>query len=105
MLHDEHAHVKSRHIMPQAGGLRSWCIAQHRAIASNSDCALLAPSDMASFVDSLVAPLSLINVLLAELGNRNKDRISDNFVKLERIWDDYGIYDKGESASEVKHEF
>ncbi|MDD4327264.1 MAG: MurR/RpiR family transcriptional regulator [Eubacteriales bacterium] len=73
-------------------------------IALNSDCALLAPSDMASFVDSLVAPLSLINVLLAELGNRNKERISETFSNLERIWDDYGVYDKGDSEEDTRNE-
>jgi len=73
-------------------------------IALNSDCALLAPSDMASFVDSLVAPLSLINVLLAELGNRNKERIFETFSNLERIWDDYGVYDKGDSEEDTRNE-
>ncbi len=74
-------------------------------IASNSDCALLAPSDMASFVDSLVAPLSLINALLAEIGNRNRSGITETFGKLERIWDDYGVYDKGDSEVNTGNEF
>ena len=73
-------------------------------ISSSSDCALLAPSDMASFVDSLVAPLSLINALLAELGNRNKSVVTETFSKLERIWDDYGVYDKGDSEGNTSNE-
>ncbi len=70
-------------------------------IAINSDCALLAPSEMASFVDSLVAPLSLINALLVELGRRNRGRMTETFEKLERIWDDYGVYDKGAAEGDV----
>lgn len=70
-------------------------------IAVNADCALLAPSEMASFVDSLVAPLSLINALLVELGMRNRGHIAKTFEKLEQIWDDYGVYDKGEIEEDI----
>ncbi|MHB1453675.1 MAG: MurR/RpiR family transcriptional regulator [Saccharofermentanales bacterium] len=70
-------------------------------IAVNADCALLAPSEMASFVDSLVAPLSLINALLVELGMRNRVHITETFEKLEQIWDDYGVYDKGEIEGDI----
>lgn len=69
-------------------------------ISNNADCSLLAPSDIASFVDSLVAPLSLINALIAEVGMRNRIHVAETFEKLERIWDDYGVYDKGESETE-----
>ncbi|NLM04767.1 MAG: MurR/RpiR family transcriptional regulator [Clostridiales bacterium] len=54
---------------------------------------LTAKSNMASFVDSLVAPLSLINALIIAVGMREKDEITDYFNKLETIWDRYNIYD------------
>lgn len=57
---------------------------------------LLARSDIASFVDSLVAPLSLINALVAAIGMRKKDEISKTFDKLEKIWDEYDVYEKVE---------
>lgn len=47
---------------------------------------------MASFVDSLVAPLSLVNALIIAVGMREKENISDIFVSLETIWQDYKIY-------------
>ena len=45
---------------------------------------LIARSDIASFVDSLVAPLSVINALVAALGMRKKEYVYDNFSKLEK---------------------
>jgi DNA-binding MurR/RpiR family transcriptional regulator len=74
---------------------------QDSPIALSAHCSLFAPSEMASFVDSLVAPLSMINALLVELGMRNRGHIAETFGKLERIWDDYGVYDKGESEGDV----
>lgn len=53
---------------------------------------LLAKSDMASFVDSLVAPLSLINALLVAVGRKNSDQLSRTFETLEQIWEEYGVY-------------
>lgn len=55
---------------------------------------LIARSDIASFVDSLVAPLSIINALIAALGMRKKDVVYDTFNKLEEIWDEYNVYEK-----------
>lgn len=66
-------------------------------VAKSAYCSLLAPSDMASFVDSLVAPLSLINALIVDIGMRNRKQITETFEKLEKIWDEYGVYDKSES--------
>lgn len=65
-------------------------------IAECADTLLLARSDMASFVDSLVAPLSLINALIVAVGLRKRDEISSTFSKLERIWDEYNVYEKPE---------
>ena len=55
---------------------------------------LIARSDIASFVDSLVAPLSVINALVAALGMRKKADISKTFQQLETIWDEYEVYEK-----------
>lgn len=63
-------------------------------IASNADDLLLAKSDMASFVDSLVAPLSIINALIVAIGRKKQDEIAETFGKLERIWDEYDVYEK-----------
>lgn len=63
-------------------------------LASSSDHVLIARSDMASFVDSLVAPLSLINALIVAIGIKKRDEISANFERLENIWDEYDAYEK-----------
>jgi DNA-binding MurR/RpiR family transcriptional regulator len=55
---------------------------------------LIARSDMASFVDSLVAPLSVINALIVAVGMRKKDETYNTFEELERIWDEYNVYEK-----------
>jgi DNA-binding MurR/RpiR family transcriptional regulator len=68
-------------------------------IAESADLCLLAPSDMASFVDSLVAPLSVINALIATIGYRRQDIVAQKLDKLERVWDEYEVYDKGDSAN------
>ena len=57
---------------------------------------LLAKSDMASFVDSLVAPLSLINALIVAIGRKKNEDLSRTFAELERIWDEYEVYEKAE---------
>lgn len=66
---------------------------QQSPIAQYADNTLIARSDMASFVDSLVAPLSLINALIVSLGLRRKDEVSKKLQKLEQFWDEYEIYD------------
>ena len=63
-------------------------------IAANADDLLLAKSDMASFVDSLVAPLSIINALIVAIGRKKQDEIAETFGKLERLWDEYDVYEK-----------
>ena len=61
-------------------------------LASDADFTLLAQSNMASFVDSLVAPLSVINALIIAVGLREKESISCSFAKLESIWDENKTY-------------
>ena len=53
---------------------------------------LLAKSDMASFVDSLVAPLSLVNALIVAVGRRRNEDVEQFFADLEQIWSEYGVY-------------
>ena len=55
---------------------------------------LKARSDMASFGDSLVAPLALVNALLVAVSRAKNDDLANTFQTLERIWEDYGVYEK-----------
>lgn len=57
-----------------------------------ADATLTARTDMASFVDSLAAPLSVINALLVALGLHRKEALTEHFRKLETIWDTYEVY-------------
>lgn len=59
-----------------------------------ADYSLTARSDINSFVDSLVAPFSVVNALIAALGMKQKEYIKKNFEDLENIWEEYGVYDK-----------
>lgn len=59
-----------------------------------ADAALLAPCEMLSFVDSMVAPLSLINALLIALALRKGTDVSRTFGELENIWNEYGVFGK-----------
>ncbi|MEG0979635.1 MAG: MurR/RpiR family transcriptional regulator [Oscillospiraceae bacterium] len=65
-------------------------------IAKYSNYILTAKSDMASFVDSLVAPLSLINALIVAITMGKKEVIMKNFSELERVWEKYQVYQKME---------
>ena len=57
-----------------------------------ADATLTARTDMASFVDSLAAPLSVINALLVSLGLRRKEALSEHFRRLEEVWKSYSVY-------------
>ena len=59
---------------------------------SAADVCLTARSDMASFVDSFAAPLSLINALIVALGQRRRQEVTDYFNNMEKIWNDYDVY-------------
>lgn len=65
-------------------------------LAQQADFVLLARSDMASVVDSLVAPLSLINAMIVATALKKKDEVSKTFQNLEEIWDEYEVYEKVE---------
>ena len=60
--------------------------------ANYADLSLIASSDMLSFVDSLVAPMSLINALLVTIGLHKKDDVKSSFESLEEIWEKYNVY-------------
>ncbi|GHU96115.1 N-acetylmannosamine kinase [Clostridia bacterium] len=53
---------------------------------------LLAKCDTALFLDSLVAPLSLINALIVAVGLRNADELAGTMRRLEELWGDYEVY-------------
>lgn len=65
-------------------------------IAKYSDYILKAKSNMVSFVDSLVAPLSLINALIVAVTMGRKEIVTQNLLELERVWDKYQVYQKME---------
>lgn len=63
-------------------------------LAKYAEYLLLAQSDMASFMDSLVAPISIINALIVEITSRREKDIRHRFDQLEDIWSEYDIYAK-----------
>lgn len=63
-------------------------------IAKLSHYTLTARSDMDSFADSLVSPLSVVNALIAALGIKHKNQVRKTFEDLENIWAEYEVYDK-----------
>ena len=70
-------------------------------IAGYADYLLLAHSDMASIVDSLVAPLSIINALIVAVSVKTLDQNREKLTELENLWDTYRVYEKdGENEDE-----
>lgn len=65
-------------------------------IAPQAGQLLLAKSDMASFVDSLVAPLSIINAIIVALAREKQNELTVRLRRLEEIWDEYDVYDKNQ---------
>jgi DNA-binding MurR/RpiR family transcriptional regulator len=65
-------------------------------IARYADSLLLARSDIASFADSLVAPLSLMNALIVAVSKKDSARVYETFERLEAVWDEYDVYEKNE---------
>lgn len=63
-------------------------------IAKLATIPLYAKSDMISFLDSLVAPLSLVNALVVAASTKAKDDLHANFERLEHIWEEYQVYEK-----------
>lgn len=61
-------------------------------LVNGATISLIASSDMLSFIDSLVAPLSLINALLVAISMKRKDYIAKGLDQLEDLWDEYKVY-------------
>ncbi len=68
----------------------------HSPMTIYSSCNLIARSDMASIVDSLVAPLSVINALVVALCMKRQDEVVETLESMEQIWDEYQVYSKDE---------
>lgn len=68
----------------------------HSPMNLYSSCNLIAKSDMASIVDSLVAPLSVINALIVALCMKKQDEVATTLEMLEDIWDEYQVYENDE---------
>ena len=65
-------------------------------IAKYASWLLLAHSDMATIVDSLVAPLSIVNALIVAISLKKKEEIKSELTELESIWEEYAVYQKFE---------
>ena len=68
----------------------------HSPMTLYSSCNLIARSDMASIVDSLVAPLSVINALVVAICMKKQNEVINTLGKLEEIWDEYQVYSRDE---------
>ena len=71
----------------------------HSPLNLYSSCNLIARSDMASIVDSLVAPLSVVNALVVALCMKKQKEVVATLETLEKIWDEYQVY----SGDELNH--
>ena len=65
-------------------------------VAAKAHITLTAKSDMISFVDSLVAPLSLVNALIVAISQKRNEDVAETFRHLEQIWDEYEVYEKAD---------
>ena len=63
-------------------------------IADKAEFLLLAQGDMASFMDSFVAPISIINALIIHITHKQERKIRDRFDHLEQVYEEYGVYTK-----------
>ncbi len=62
--------------------------------AKGADHVLIAKSEMVSIVDSLVAPMSIINAILVAVGRKKEAELAETYAELERIWEDYEVYEQ-----------
>lgn len=75
---------------------RRWNLPATVRMNLYSSCNLIARSDMASIVDSLVAPLSVINALVVALCMKKKKEVVTTLEMLERLWGEYQVYSADE---------
>lgn len=80
-------------------GAKAMAITDSAASPVNgiADICLFAKSDMVSFIDSLVAPLSLINAIIVAVAKKNREDILKTFENLESIWQEHDVYEKTNS--------
>jgi DNA-binding MurR/RpiR family transcriptional regulator len=64
-----------------------------------SNASLVAKSDMISFVDSLVAPLSLINAIIVAISMKKREYLVHSLESLEKIWFEYQVYDTDDEVN------
>lgn len=72
----------------------------HSPMNTYASCSLLAKSDMASIVDSLVAPLSVINALLVALCMEREEEVTKTLTDMEKLWDEYQVYSRDDMEPE-----
>ena len=85
--------VKAMRFAKKAGATTiSLTDGDNSPLIEHSDIILCARSDMVSFLDSLIAPLSLINALLVSIGQHSQDTLSDIFERLEELWMENEVY-------------
>ena len=68
----------------------------HSPMNLYSSCNLIAHSDMSSIVDSMVAPLSVINALIMAICMKQQKKVVENLEVLEEVWEEYQVYGKDE---------
>jgi DNA-binding MurR/RpiR family transcriptional regulator len=85
-----------RYARDMGAGVIAITDSESSPIAKLAEICLYAKSDMVSFVDSLVGPLSLINALIVSVGGQTHENISNTFSELERVWDEYEVYEKND---------
>ena len=71
-------------------------------LAEYADNMLLARSDMVSFADSLVAPMSVINALIVAVGMRKSDYVVQNYERLNAVYDEFEVYEKTDKDTDNK---
>lgn len=83
----DYAHAQGARVIALTDSMQS-------PIAPNATYVLTAQSDMVSYVDSLTAPLSIINAVLAAVAQSKRQEVKARFDELERVWDNYEVYAK-----------
>lgn len=76
----------------QGAGVIAITDSQSSPIAAHAAVTLVAKSEMASFVDSLVAPMSLINAMIAYIGKKKNKEVTETLERLEQVWKEYHVY-------------
>ena len=69
-------------------------------LGQNSDYVIVAKSDMVSLVDSIVAPLSVVNALIVALTAGQEQKLAKTFDALEQVWEEYNVYEKRVDSSD-----